>query len=69
MGIGFLPWSGWRGCYVIFHVKLLVFGHIRALVLLGRVRAMFSFVMIWYHHVGGIWYLPGFVFPIPEKSW
>ena len=58
--IGFLPWSDWRGCYVIFHVKLLVFGHVRALDFLGRVRAMLSFVMIWYHHVGGIWYLPIF---------
>ena len=34
---------GWRGCYVIFHVKLLVFGHVRALDFLGHVRAMFSF--------------------------
>jgi hypothetical protein len=45
---------------VIFHVKLLVFSRIQALGFLGRVRAMFPFVMIWYRHVGGIWYLPGF---------
>ena len=25
-----LPWSGWRGCYVILHVKPLDFGHVRA---------------------------------------
>ena len=53
MGIGFPPWSGWRGCYVIFHVKLLVFVRVRATCFLGHVRAMFSFVMIWYHHVWG----------------
>ena len=38
---------------MIFHIKLLVFGRVRALDYLGHVRAMFSFVMIWYHHVGG----------------
>jgi len=37
MGIGFLSWSGWRGCDVIFHVKLLVFGRFRALDFLGHV--------------------------------
>ena len=67
MGIGFLPWSDWRGCYVIFDVKLLVFCRVRALVFLGHVRAMFSFVMIRYLHVWGIWYLSGFVSPTPEK--
>jgi hypothetical protein len=25
-----LPWSGWRGCYVILHVKPLDFGRVRA---------------------------------------
>jgi len=25
-----LSWSGWRGCYVILHVKPLDFGHVRA---------------------------------------
>jgi hypothetical protein len=36
-----LSWSGWRGCYVIFHVKPLVFGRIRAhvIVYFGHVRA------------------------------
>ena len=67
MGIGFLSWSGWRGCDVIFHVKLLVFGRFRALDFLGRVRAIFSSMMIWYHHIGGIWYLLGFCVPTPEK--
>ena len=25
-----LPWFGWRGCYVILHVKPLDLGHVRA---------------------------------------
>jgi hypothetical protein len=25
-----LPWSGWRGCYVILHIKPLDLGRIRA---------------------------------------
>ena len=25
-----LPWSGWRGCYMILHVKPLVLGCVRA---------------------------------------
>jgi hypothetical protein len=25
-----LPWSSWRGCYVILHIKPLDFGRIRA---------------------------------------
>ena len=53
---------------MIFHVKLLVFGHVRALDFLGRVQAMFSFVMIWYHHVGGFGIFPVFEFPTLEKS-
>jgi len=40
--IGFLPWSGWCGCYVIFHVKLLFLAMFEPL-FLGRVRAMFFF--------------------------
>ena len=43
MGIGFLPWSGWHGCYVIFHVKLLRFWPRSSRCFLGRVRAMFFF--------------------------
>jgi hypothetical protein len=50
-GIGFLPWSGWHGCYVIFHVKLL--GRVEALVFLAVFEPRFSFVMICYHHVWG----------------
>ena len=49
-----LPWSGWRGCYVILHVKPLDFGHIRAHIII-------TLLMIWYHrhfHVGMIWYRP-----------
>jgi hypothetical protein len=46
---------------VIFHVKLLVFGRVRALDYFFAVfEPCFSFVMIWYHHVGEIRYLPSF---------
>ena len=59
-GIGFLPWSGWRGCYVIFHVKLLFLAAFEPLIFLAVFEPCFLFVMIWYHHVWGIWYLPSF---------
>ena len=29
-----LPWSGWRVCYVIFHVKPLDFGRVRAYIII-----------------------------------
>ena len=38
------------------------------LIIFCRVQAMFSFVMIWYHHVGGIWYLPGFCVSNPSEA-
>jgi hypothetical protein len=51
MGDRFSFVFGWRGCYVIFHVKLQVFRPRSSHCFLGHVRAMFSFVMIWYYHV------------------
>jgi hypothetical protein len=69
-GIGFLPWSGWRGCYAMFHVKLLSFGHVRAHdYCFGYIQAMLFIVMIRYLHVWMIRYHPGFGFPTPEKPW
>jgi hypothetical protein len=60
MGIDFLSWFGWHGCYVIFHIKLLFLAMFEPLIFLDVFESCFSFVMIWYHHVGGIWYLPVF---------
>ena len=59
-----LPWSGWRCCYVIFHVKplklLAVFEPM--IIVFDRVQAMLLFIMmIWYHrhyYDGMIWYHP-----------
>ena len=67
MGIGFLSWFGWRGCYVIFHVKILVFGRIRALVFLAVFELCFSFMMIWYHHIWGDLVSSRFCVSTPEK--
>jgi hypothetical protein len=35
MGDKFSSMSDWHGCYVIFHVKLLIFGRFRALIFLA----------------------------------
>jgi hypothetical protein len=53
---------------VIFHIKLLVFGHVRALDFLGRVRAMFCDDLV-SSRLGGFFIFPVFVFPTPEKPW
>jgi hypothetical protein len=49
-----LPWSGWRGCYVIFHIKPLDLAAFEPILLL-------FILMIWYHrhyYVGMIQYCP-----------
>ena len=49
-----LLWSGWRGCYVILHVKSLDLAAFEPILLL-------FILMIWYHrqyYVGMIWYHP-----------
>jgi hypothetical protein len=42
-GMGFLPWSSKHGFYMIFHVKLLVLGHVRALDYFWSCSTMFFF--------------------------
>jgi hypothetical protein len=61
-GIGFLSWSSWHGCYVIFHVQAHDY-------CFGYVQAMLFIVMIRYHHVWMIRYHSRFVFPTPGKAW
>ena len=53
---------------MIFHVKLLVFGRVRALDYFWPCSRHVIFVMIWYHHVGMIRYHPGFVCFQPLRS-
>jgi hypothetical protein len=43
MGDRFSSVSGWRGCYVIFHIKLLVFRPCLSHYFLSHVQAMFFF--------------------------
>jgi hypothetical protein len=56
-------WSGRRGCYVILHVKPLIFGHVRAHVIVYAFEPilLLFILMIWYHrhyYVGMMWYHP-----------
>ena len=53
---------------MIFHVKLLFFAAFEPLIFLAMFEPCFSFVMIWYHHVGAIWYLPGFCVSNPSEA-
>ena len=49
-----LLWSGWRGCYVILHVKSLDLAAFEPILLL-------FILMIWYHrhyYVAMMWYRP-----------
>jgi hypothetical protein len=52
-----LPWSGWRGCYVILHVRFLamiepmllfIFGHVRVHIIVCLDDLVSSTLLCWH---------------------
>jgi hypothetical protein len=40
-------WPDWRGCYVIFHIKPLKFGHVRAHIIVYYDDEVLSTLLCW----------------------